>query len=292
MRNNHSKMIPMVIELVNKSDISSIKHIVSEVLKIIKDERSSAKDLKDIIERDAPLCARLLKLANSAYYGYSKKISDIQEAIVCIGFDAVKELALSQKVCELFMSEQTREGYSRWSLWRHSLAVAICSKMIYRREFREHGNDIYVAGLLHDIGIIIEDQFFPELFDEALRGAAQEKRNLYEVEIQTLGINHPQIAKVVSENWGFPDELIQAIAFHHQPDKADAEFERFVRTVYLANYVCQREKIGYVDTHVRDVNEFHECLSRLKIKEEAIDIIVKDLKEELRRMDEIGRCAA
>jgi putative nucleotidyltransferase with HDIG domain len=292
MRHNPSKMVPMVIELVNKSDISSIRHIVSEVLKIIKDERSSAKDLKDIIERDAPLCARLLKLANSAYYGYSKKISDIQEAIVCIGFDAVKELALSQKVCELFMSEQTREGYSRWLLWRHSLAVAICSKMIYRREFREHGNDIYVAGLLHDIGIIVEDQFFPEQFEKALRGAAREKRNLYEVEIQTLGISHPEIAKVVSENWGFPDELIQAIAFHHRPARADKEFERFVRTVYIADYICQREKIGYVDTLAGDVNEFHECLSRLEIKEEAIDIIVKDLKEELRRMDEIGRYAA
>jgi len=291
MVGNRSEVVRSVIELVAKSDISSIKQIVTGVLRIIKNERSSAKDLKDIIERDPPLCARLLKLANSAYYGYSKKISDIQEAIVCIGFDAVKELALSQKVCELFMNEETREGYSRWSLWRHSSAVAICSKMIYRREFRKHGNDIYVAGLLHDIGIIVEDQFFPELFEKALRSAAQEKRNLYEVEIQTLDINHPEIAKAVSEDWGFPDELVQAIAFHHQPARADEDYERFVRTVYVANYVCQREKIGYVDMPARDVNEFHECLSRLEIKEEGIDIIVRDLKEELRKIGEIGRLA-
>ena len=141
----NQETLKLILDLVNKSDISSIKQIVSDILRVIRDEDSSAKDLKDIIERDPPLCARLLKLANSAHYGYAKTISDIQEAIVCIGFDAVKELALNQKVCELFKQENTRHGYSRWQLWQHSSAVAVTSKLIYRREFRERGDDIYVC---------------------------------------------------------------------------------------------------------------------------------------------------
>lgn len=280
-------MLSLIIDLVNKSDISSIKQIVSDILEVIRDEDSSAKDLKDIIERDPPLCARLLKLANSAHYGYAKTISDIQEAIVCIGFDAVKELALNQKVCELFKQETVRHGYSRWQLWKHSLAVAVASKLIYRREFRERGDDIYVAGLLHDIGVIVEDQFFPELFDSALAVVAEGERNLPDVELEILKIDHAMIGQAISEDWGFPDKLIQAIGLHHNPINAQKEYKRFVYTVYIANYICQRDKIGYVEVNKRDVSGFHKCLDALKVSERSLDIIMEDVRAELKKFDEL-----
>ena len=126
--------------------------------KIIRDP------IHNIIEVDPPLTAKLLKLANSAFYGYPKTIGEVQEAIVCIGFEAVKELALSQKICELFKKNDLINNYSRISLWKHSLAVAVFSKLLYRREFAKSGENIYVAGLLHDIGHIIMDQFLHDKF--------------------------------------------------------------------------------------------------------------------------------
>lgn len=279
--------LSLIIDLVNKSDISSIKQIVSEILEVIRNEDSSAKDLKEIIERDPPLCARLLKLANSAHYGYAKTISDIQEAIVCIGFEAVKELALNQKVCELFKQETVRDGFSRWKLWKHSLAVAVTSKLIYRREFRERGDDIYVAGLLHDIGIIVEDQFFPELFKSTLEIVGKGERNLIDVELEVLKINHAMVGQAISEDWGFPDELIQAIGYHHDPSSAKKEYRKFVYTVYIANYICQRDKIGYVEINKRDVDKFHHCLSELKIGERSLDLIMEDVRTELKKLDEL-----
>lgn len=284
---NNDELLELVIDLVNKSDISSIKQIVSEILEVIRDEDSSAKDLKDIIERDPPLCARLLKLANSAHYGYAKTISDIQEAIVCIGFDAVRELALNQKVCELFKQEETRNGYSRWQLWKHSSAVAVTSKMIYRREFRERGDDIYVAGLLHDIGIIVEDQFFPELFNTTLEILARGERNLDDIEQEIINIDHAQVGKAISEDWGFPDELIQAIGFHHGPIRADEEYRNFVYTVHIANYICQREKIGFIEVNRLDVGLFHKCLDTLKISERSLDLVMDDVKKALKKLDEL-----
>ncbi len=281
------EVLSLIIDLVNKSDISSIKQIVADILEVIRDEDSSAKDLKDIIERDPPLCARLLKLANSAHYGYAKTISDIQEAIVCIGFDAVKELALNQKVCELFKLENVRYGYSRWKVWKHSSAVAVASKLIYRREFRERGDDIYVAGLLHDIGIIVEDQFFPELFDSSLAIVAEGERNLPDVELEILKINHAMVGQAISEDWGFPDELIQAIGYHHNPADAQKEYQQFVYTVYVANYICQRDKIGYVEVNKRDVSGFHKCLDALKISERSLGIIMEDVRAELKKLEEL-----
>jgi len=287
MDQGSQEVLELLIDLVNKSDISSIKQIVSEILEVIRDENSSAKDLKDIIERDPPLCARLLKLANSAHYGYAKTISDIQEAIVCIGFDAVKELALNQKVCELFKQENVRNGYSRWELWKHSSAVAVTSKLIYRREFRERGDDIYVAGLLHDIGIIVEDQFFPELFDSTLEIVSKGERNLANVESEVLKINHAMVGQAIGENWGFPDELVHAIGCHHDPSDVPEEQRKFVLTVYIANYICQRERIGYVEVNKRDVDKYLKCLDLLKISERSIDIVMEDVRLELKKLGEL-----
>lgn len=288
MGKNENELIELIIKLVNKSDISSIKQVVTEILKIIKDESSSAKDLRNIVEKDPPLCAKVLKLANSAHYGYPKSISDIQEAIICIGFDAVKELALNQKVYELFMKEDTTHGFSRLSLWKHCSTVALCCKMIYRREFRERGDNIYVAGLLHDLGIIVEDQFFREMFEQALKKSAQEGINLYIAEKAALKIDHAAIARTIADDWNFPDELIHAMGLHHEPTEVEEEFERIVFTVYIANYICQREKIGYVDAPFRDVNLFNKCLSSSGIKATAMDIIAEELKEEIKKLDQMG----
>ncbi|MBW7996154.1 MAG: HDOD domain-containing protein [Candidatus Glassbacteria bacterium] len=283
------EVLELIINLVNKSDISSIKQIVSEILEVIRDEDSSAKDLKDIIERDPPLCARLLRLANSAHYGYAKTISDIQEAIICIGFDAVRELALNQKVCELFKQEDVRYCYSRWELWKHSSAVAVTSKMIYRREFRKRGDDIYVAGLLHDIGIIVEDQFFPELFNSALETFCRGERNLDDIEREILKIDHAMIGRTIGEDWEFPDDLIQAIGMHHDPSACKRDQKQFVYTVYLANYICQRDKIGFIEVNKRDATRYHKYLSELGISEKSLNLVMEDVRAELKKLDELDK---
>jgi putative nucleotidyltransferase with HDIG domain len=276
-----------IIGLVNKSDISSIKQVVKGILDLIKDEDSSAKDLKDIIERDPPLCARLLKRANSAYYGYAKTISDIQEAVVCIGFDAVKELALSQKVCDLFMKEDSLNGYSRRALWKHSVAVAVCCKMIYRRELKERGDSIYVAGLLHDIGIIVEDQFFQWHFEQALKKSFQEKTNLAVAEKEFILVNHAEIGRAIAEDWNLPDELSMALGFHHQPTLVVDEFKKSALCVFVADYICQRGDIGYADSPYPDEALLKKSLVALNIKEKAVDIIAEELKEEIKKLEEM-----
>lgn len=162
------KRLKKITNLVNQSEIASIKSIVSGVMKIISDPNSTIWDLKEIVEIDPPLAAKVLIQANSAYYSPPKKIGEIKQALIWIGFDALKELALRQKVHGIFNGNGAFEGYSTSSLWKHSVAVALITKMIYRREFRERGANAYVAGLLHDIGIIVESQFLPNDFKQVL----------------------------------------------------------------------------------------------------------------------------
>lgn len=133
-------------ELVNQTDIASIKNIASGIIKVINDSNSTAKDLEAIIKLDPPLSARILKVANSAYYS-QQKISNIEGAIIRIGFNTLKYIALGQKVRNIFSKDEKINGYSRASLWRHSVAVGLLGKLIFDKKFGSGGNNIYAAGL-------------------------------------------------------------------------------------------------------------------------------------------------
>ena len=280
--------ISKIIGLVDQSEISSIQSVVSGVIDVINDPKSSAKDLKDIIEIDPPLTAKVLKVANSAYYYSLNKISEIQHAVIWIGFDVVKEIALSQKVCEVFEQDETVSGYSGRSLWKHSIAVALLGKMICRREFGERGENAYAAGLLHDIGIIVENQFLEKEFIDILHKTEQEKINLSKAESEVLGYTHTDIGKMLTEHWSFPEELVVAIGNHHNPDKAPQEFSKFASTLYIADYLCQERGIGYRDAPYFDPGVFRRCLKRLDIKEYALDLIVNDMEQEISKMEGQG----
>ncbi|MBT4484365.1 MAG: HDOD domain-containing protein [Candidatus Latescibacteria bacterium] len=283
-----NKKLDKLVELVNKSDISSIKEVIMQLMTVINDPKSSAKDLKMLIEKDPPLSARLLKIANSAYYGFQRNISSIQEAIVGIGFNLVKELALSQKVCELFQKNGHFEGYSRTALWEHSIAVAICCKLTYMREFREPGENVYTAGLLHNIGIIVEDQFLQNKFKDILLLSIKDKCNLSFSEKDILGFDHADIGRAISDNWNFPDELSVAIGFHHAPNMVKGELKKITLTLYISDYICQRNDNGYCDAPYENQPLFTKCLKELNIKEKAMDFIVEDVQEEIQKMKKGG----
>ncbi|KPK95719.1 hypothetical protein AMJ80_04015 [bacterium SM23_31] len=285
-----SRLLKNLIVEVNNSDISSIKETVTQLIRIINDPKSSADDLKHAIEIDPPLSAKLVKIVRSAYYGYTKEINDIREAIVCIGFDTIKELALNQKVFNLFKEYEYIYGYTRISLWKHCIAVAICGKLIYRSVFRQYDDTIYIAGLLHDIGYIVVDQFLPKEFKEILKKSRFEKKSLIDAEKEILGFTHADIGKRIAEEWGFPDSLVYAIANHHSlyPEQENEEYQKIAYTIYAADYACQRKNIGYDENFHERKNLFQKCRIKLKLTEKAIDYIIEKVENEITKMEEAG----
>ena len=282
------KKIEKVVELVEDSEISTIKSIVQGVLDIINDPKSSAKDLKELIQLDPPLTANVLRTANSAYYGFPKQISDIEQAVIWIGIDELKELALRQKVCEIFAKDKSIKGYSRILLWKHSIAVAMLAKMIYRKEFGEKGSDIYAAGLLHDIGIIVEDQFLQEDFRLVLSKLTNEKINLTNAEYKVLGYNHTEVGMALTENWDLPDNLVMIIGYHHNPPESLQYSSRMALTLYVSDYLSQEIGIGYGDAPFPDKALFNKCLLNLGLDQYAIKFLIKELEWEISKIDDRG----
>lgn len=282
------KQFSDLIERVSSSEISSIQSVVSGIVEIINDPDSSAKDLKDLIEIDPPLTAKVLKVSNSALYASRKQITSIEEAVIWIGFDALKELALNQKVCEVFEKAFTHHGYSRAKLWKHSVSAAVLAKMIYRREFAERGENAYVAGLLHDIGIIVLDQFLQGEFKIILDGMKSGSRNLYEVERLILGFDHTAIGSGIAAEWKFPAELILAIGYHHFPASAPEQVAKLARVLYISDFLCHQNNVGFSDLTNPQTEPYAECINFLGLKPRALHLLAKEMMQEIARMESSG----
>jgi putative nucleotidyltransferase with HDIG domain len=282
--------VQYLVDLVNVSDISSIKSIVNAIVRVINDPRSTVKELKEVILLDPPLAAKVLRTANSAYYSrsFTRSYSDIEQAIIWMGTEVIKELALSQKVCEIFDKDEQVEEYSRKALWRHSIAVALMAKMIYRKEFGLRGENAYVAGLLHDIGIIAEDQFIQEDFKRVLQLSKAKNIDMAKSEMETLGYNHAEVGEAITDSWRLPKELVTTIGFHANPLDYEGKFSKIVCTLYTTDYVCQENGFAFGAVPVHDKPVFQECLKQLDIRPYALELIFKRMKSEMIKMQDKG----
>ena len=160
--------------------------------------------------------------------------------------------------------------------------------LVYDHEFRELGENIYIAGLLHNIGIIIEDQFLQNNFIDALVQSKNDKCNLLYAEKNIIGFDHTDIGRAIADDWDFPDKLVIAIGNHHEPESVDEKIKKFVLTTYISDYICQRNDIGYCDAPYENQSLYAKCLRELKIQEKAMDFIVEDVQKEIEKMKKDG----
>ncbi|HPY96026.1 MAG TPA: HDOD domain-containing protein [Candidatus Cloacimonadota bacterium] len=273
---------------VHSSEIASIKSILLELIRLINDPSATAKQLKDIVEVDPPLSSSILRLANSAYYGMSKRISDIQEAIIWIGFDIVKQIAISMKALELFIGNELDIFFSRDKLWRFSVASALTGKFIYRREFKELGNNIYSMGLLHNIGHIMMEQFQPDDFKQIMIKYRTEPKNLYEIEQALLGYDHALLASEVMKEWDFHEDLYLPIRYHHQPLLAPAHVRKDATMLFVIDQLCTHFEFGFSDIKHTNRFNFLSSISLYNLEERALDIIMEAVEEEILKMEQLG----
>jgi len=285
---DHTEKLRHLIDQVNGTSISSIGSVVTRIIAIINDPDATAKELVEIILTDPPLAANVLRLVNSAYCAPKNKIGDIQQAVIFIGFEALKELALNQKVCEIFKRGVKINGFSRERLWKHSVAVALFCKMVYRKEFAQRGETAYALGLLHDLGIIIIDQFQNGILIQSLQTAAQKNLPLNDAEQETSGYNHAHIGMALAENWNLPEEIVFGIGYHHAPMEYHTGGMDLSRVLHIANYCCQKNNIGYCDAPLQDEALYTECCQQLKIVPHGIDLIMGEVQQKIADMESEG----
>jgi len=227
-------------QLVGKLDrikeIPTLPSIVFELNRLLQDPDTSVARISQTIEKDQAMAIKILKLVNSAFYGFKSKVSDIRSAVIMLGFNAVRNAIVSVSVIEAFAKKIKLQDFDITDFWKHSLAVAVTSKSISYKTRINSPDNCFVGGLLHDVGKVIMAQYFQDLFASVWNASRQEAITFHEAEKKLVPANHAVIGAHLASRWQFPQGLTEAIRWHHdyQPASQNAEFSLII---YLANIV-------------------------------------------------------
>ena len=224
-------------------DLPTLPRTVLRITEIINNPKSSARDLAGVINDDQVLTARLLRLVNSSFYGFPQRIATVSFAIVLLGFDAIRNLLLTTSIFDLFAGADKDLQVEREKLWDHSLGCAVAAKIIAEHLHFEKVEELFVCGLLHDIGKIVEMAY---LKNDYARVRAQVKAQddwILTAEEEILGCHHAHIGHLLAERWNLPAPVPEVIRHHHSPEFA-GEFQREAAGVHLADILCRALEIG------------------------------------------------
>lgn len=224
-------------------DIPSLPPIAMKVMGLIQDDYASLKTLEDIISRDQGFATRLLRIANSPYYGRDRKIEDIPQAILLIGFETLKSLVIATSLKDLHRNF----GVFEQRLWEHSLGVALCSSLLAMVTRLATSDEALVCGLIHDVGKTVINNAMPEMYMQIYEKMYEEHRPIIEIENEVLGFNHTIIGSLIAKKWKLPEKLEVVITHHHTypyPDYEDQAFADICNIVRVADQICLNLGIG------------------------------------------------
>jgi HD-like signal output (HDOD) protein len=260
------------------TEISTLPQIALRVIEVAKNPDSGAADLKTVVEGDPALSARVLRMVNSAACGLRATVTNLHQAISYLGFSRVRNLAMTASVSEIFREDACHGGYRRGQLWRHLVSVGICARLVASRCRIAGFEDAFLAGLLHDVGIILEDQGAHERFGEMVE-ALQEGTPLCTVERAWLGFDHCELGARVAEAWRFPSTVWAAIRYHHDSEQYTGDGAEIVRCVELANVICTIKGINSVGLPLLEPPQ--DAVQVLGFHNEDIAVLATDLDREL-----------
>ena len=237
MVENLSVLSATVIDNVNS--LPQFPENVLHIQRLIADPKSDMPAIAKQISMDPALTADLLKIVNSAQYMLPKKVDNISEAVKMVGIKGIKNLLYSygtQKV----LGDETLD---KKNLWEHSYKTAFYAYSLVKNFKPEPGllDDVYVGGILHDIGKIIFSNVHPELLEKITEFCSEKNLPASTFEDLSAGMNHAELGAMIAEKWNFPDRLVAAIRYHHDPDTVPKEYKNLVDSVYLANMFCEYE---------------------------------------------------
>lgn len=236
-------------------DLPTLPMVAARINQEMHNEALTAKLLGEIIIEDTALAAKVLRLANSAFYGLQKKVTTLNKAAMVLGFNTVKNLAMSVSIYALYKKKNDSlidfEG-----LWQHSLGCAVAAKMLIENIDAKLADEVFLFGILHDIGKIIIINAVPREYEKILQLMDEQNIPENEAELQVIGTTHQKLGVLLMDHWKFPDTIIQAVKYHHEPDlkkkKLDPHLKDLISALFLANQLAKALSMGKSTNPVRE----------------------------------------
>jgi HD-like signal output (HDOD) protein len=263
--------------------------LAAQLFEAVDDPESSASDLADLINSDPALALRLLKLANSAYYGFPRHIGTVNLAVVILGTETVRDLCLSMLITDCLSRGLDRLPFSINDFWKHSIAAAVAGRLIYRMAGAPNPGEGYIAGLVHDVGKLFLARYFPEDYTEVMRRTKAGELPLLEAETARFQATHPAAAAWMLDSWNLPVWLVEGVRDHHG---ADGPPGRLALVLGFADVLVRRAKFEGGTPGVEMTFE-PVAMTSLRLKRDAgnapdYTFYLEKLKRELERAGDLA----
>ena len=272
-------------------DLPSIPETLIEILQVLDDPDSGPSDLAQVVRLDAPLMAKILRLANSPYYSHRGDIGDINRCVSVLGYRTVRQVAICVTVATSLVGavSKSKGRLDYRELWRHSVVTGAITKHVAPLAGYEDPEECFTAGLLHDIGKFVLEIHAPEIYDRVIQTRSELRRPLVELEEETFGFNHAAIGQAFGKLWRFPEPMVKVFGSHHEARVGGAATERgdrILALVALADYLANtmepaRSDLGF-DPRLVDPIRLHE----------SANLTVQDIEDNLESIRESVRLAS
>ena len=265
------------------NELPTLPSTVTRLLAMFEDKSSNVSLVTEVIHRDPSLAAKILKVANSAYYGFSQKISDLERAVALLGFNMVKSLAVSIGVMKSLPS-QNKSSVLGKDLWLHSVTVALLMRKMGKHLYGKKDSEyLFILGLLHDVGMVVFDQFFNEEFQGVLKEAQfADRKDIYKIERKVIGLDHGEAGGMLLTRWNFPSIISLAVTGHHL-DFIEEELTKEIALLKLGDILSRFDKQSELKPEKQD-NALNQLIRYLGVDDSFVNEIL-DFRES--RKDEI-----
>lgn len=265
-------------------EIPTLPAFFTKLMETIENDRASVRDLANIVGEDPALASKILKLANSAYYGRFKKVATAEQAVATVGFNEIKTISLSIGVFGSFSDRISNECLM--SFWVHALTTATAIRCLGDRGQESTIDKLYFGGLLHDIGKLVLTLLFGDEYLSISSSAPIKCRAPLDQEKDTFGANHGQVGKWLAERWHFPNELGEIIAYHHYPRKSGLLRPRSIASVYLGDFIAHSAgSLETIDREEMDPLLLH-TIELLEIRDDELLDVCSKVSAESERIRE------
>ena len=273
------------------SHIATLPEVTMKIISLVEDPESTAQDLNKVISNDPALGARILKGVNSAFYGLPGQIGSINRAIVLLGLNAVKNIAIAASLAKLFRGGKITANFDARDLWTHSIATATATRLLSNKCGLGLPDEAFLAGLIHDIGIMVEIQSRRQKFIDALNKVEAEGCTLREAEYACVGATHEMFGAGLCKLWKFPVSFQYVTGFHHHPLDLVEKNRTLACLVHIADHLAGKMELGFAHDVKPDSPIDPRILQHLNLNQAAIDEVGDELLEAMEEARSIFQAA-
>ena len=264
-------------------DLPPIPQTILKAREVMTNPDSDFKELANLFETDQAIAAKILKLANSPYYGYSGKITSIQRASVILGHKTLIELLTVIGTAGLLGNKLAGYWLDSGALWKHSLAVAFGARIIASKTEPSLSNDAFTSGLIHDVGKLILDQYIKERWELFEKFMADGEHTFLDAEKKILDLDHAEVASEVCKKWNIPETLTVAIRYHHHPSQSNSSELAYI--VHVADAIAMMTGLGLgIDGTLYQMDD--TAMAFLNLREENLNDIMGKVLEAVQKISQ------